>query len=322
MSHFTCLVIGDNIEEVLAPFHEFECTGLNDQYVQNIDITEEVRARMAGTGEYQKDGAKETLEEALDWYGLDEKIVESEDEISIEDDHKYGYAIVKDGVLIKAVNRTNPNRHWDWWQLGGRWTGFLRLKPTLTLEEREEFCTVGTPGLLTPPCTDAMYVDSARIKDIDFCGMRDEAEMKARERHQKVVEFFGGIPHMEFKWSELVEREGMAIEEKRVLYASQEAKRKTDWDNIKDLPNDLRELLQWADIEAYCCTEDEYAQRFRDSAISTFALVKDGEWFERGKMGWWACVSDDKGEKWNEEFAKILDQLDPDTLISVVDCHI
>ncbi len=27
MSHFTVLVVGDNVEEQLAPFHEFECTG-------------------------------------------------------------------------------------------------------------------------------------------------------------------------------------------------------------------------------------------------------------------------------------------------------
>jgi len=43
MSHFAVLVIGDNHEELLAPFHEFECTGNNDQYVQEFDKTEEVR---------------------------------------------------------------------------------------------------------------------------------------------------------------------------------------------------------------------------------------------------------------------------------------
>lgn len=41
MSHFSVLVIGDNPEEKLAPFHEFESTGRDDKYVQDIDITEE-----------------------------------------------------------------------------------------------------------------------------------------------------------------------------------------------------------------------------------------------------------------------------------------
>ncbi len=40
MSHFTVLVIGDNPEEQLAPYHEFECTGLDDQYVMDLDETQ------------------------------------------------------------------------------------------------------------------------------------------------------------------------------------------------------------------------------------------------------------------------------------------
>jgi hypothetical protein len=39
MSHFAVLVIGDNPEAQLAPYHEFECTGKNDQYVQDLDET-------------------------------------------------------------------------------------------------------------------------------------------------------------------------------------------------------------------------------------------------------------------------------------------
>jgi len=44
MSHFTVLVIGENPEAQLAPYHEFECTGTVNEYVQTIDKTEEVRA--------------------------------------------------------------------------------------------------------------------------------------------------------------------------------------------------------------------------------------------------------------------------------------
>lgn len=56
---------------------------------------------------------------------------------------------------------------------------------------------------------------------------------------------------------------------------------------------------------------------------STFAIVKDGQWFERGKMGWWACVSDEKAEdEWDAEVAKLLSDLPPDAHLSIVDCHI
>ena len=49
MSHFTVMVIGDNVDEQMAPYHEFECTGDDNEYVQDIDRTEEARK------EYEKD---------------------------------------------------------------------------------------------------------------------------------------------------------------------------------------------------------------------------------------------------------------------------
>ena len=56
---------------------------------------------------------------------------------------------------------------------------------------------------------------------------------------------------------------------------------------------------------------------------TTFAILKDGRWYERGKMGWWACVADEKDPvKWDAEFWKLIDQTSDDTLLSVVDCHI
>jgi len=57
--------------------------------------------------------------------------------------------------------------------------------------------------------------------------------------------------------------------------------------------------------------------------LKTFAILKDGEWYERGKMGWWAIVTDEmEDDKWDAEFKKLIDGLPDDTLISIYDCHI
>ena len=45
MSHFTVLVVTDRpeqLEPALQPFHEYECTGIEDQYVEFIDESEEI----------------------------------------------------------------------------------------------------------------------------------------------------------------------------------------------------------------------------------------------------------------------------------------
>lgn len=47
MSHFSVIVVtkeepsADVLAAALQPFHEFECTGIDDQYIQDIDITDE-----------------------------------------------------------------------------------------------------------------------------------------------------------------------------------------------------------------------------------------------------------------------------------------
>ena len=70
-------------------------------------------------------------------------------------------------------------------------------------------------------------------------------------------------------------------------------------------------------------TKETYAQRCADSALMTFAIVKNGQWYERGKMGWWACVSDEMDrDEWAERFNALIDGLPEDTLVTVVDCHI
>lgn len=68
-------------------------------------------------------------------------------------------------------------------------------------------------------------------------------------------------------------------------------------------------------------TREQYIARA--DHFHTFAVLKGDEWFERGKMGWWATVSNEKAEgEWETEFSKLLASLSPDETITIVDCHI
>src|SRR5512147_421756 len=57
MSHFSVLVVTDrkpshaDLAAILRPWHEFECTGVADQYVIDKDITEEARAEYESSTE-------------------------------------------------------------------------------------------------------------------------------------------------------------------------------------------------------------------------------------------------------------------------------
>lgn len=55
-----------------------------------------------------------------------------------------------------------------------------------------------------------------------------------------------------------------------------------------------------------------------------FAFVTpDGKWCDRGEMGWWGNVKNEKGdEDWEKEFRDYLKSSDPETIVTLVDCHI
>jgi len=116
MSHFTVAVIhraDQNIEELLAPYDENKEVEPYVQYSRQEAID---HAR-----KNYKSAAGKTDEECWQMVAEDEKTDE-------------------DGNILSTYN---PQSTWDWWTVGGRWSGMLRLKNGST-------------------------VDSARIGDIDF----------------------------------------------------------------------------------------------------------------------------------------------------------
>lgn len=308
MSHFAVLVIGDNLEQQLAPYHEFECTGSNDQYVQDIDKTEEVRELMTGDEPM-------TLNDALDYHGLADCIVSSEAEVEKEGEdpaHKWGYAIVQDGQLIKAVRRTNPNKKWDCWQVGGRWSGFLKLNPGSVGE-------IGNPGLLgSCVARGPDRADQAMKKDIDFDGMRNEAGDKAAERWDKAAaaKVAAGFAE-DTRWDSWEHVRDVLhqgdIESARTTYHAQPVKDAVS----KALDN------PWDGVDEYLTPRDDYIQQARDRSTVLYAVVKDGEWIAKGEMGWFGMSDDTESQTdWNRKVNELLDSLPDDTTITVVDCHI
>ncbi len=316
MSHFTVLVIGEDVEGQLAPFHEFECTGLNDEYVVEVDETNEVRDEWLGedwseTYATLTEWLKEWHgKELLEWGAQPDFGVPGTD---IQGRHMYGYAELDDtGELIRVVRRTNPNKKWDWYSIGGRWTGFFLLKPEV---EHAEAVAIGQPGLMTDAADPADNVaNSAMRGDIDFLAMRDAAGMKAGDLKTRCDEVTGG-ERIE-AWESCRERFG-DIDAARTFYRDQQPLKLLASCSYKDLRH------MWEPEEIINATHDAWVNQARNDAATTFAVVRDGKWFERGEMGWWGMISDEKEEDtWRSEFAKLVDDLSPDTLLTVVDCHI
>jgi hypothetical protein len=307
MSHFTVLVIGDNVEKQLAPYEEFECSGNNTEYIKDVDVTEEALASAkASLGKLAT--AKELLHEALECYGLTDKVVSDELEIDKNGNHKFGYAIVKDGELIKMVNRTNPNSKWDWYVIGGRWNGFFKLKPNTQ-------GLLGKPGIqhlnnnYVPP--DGDRADQAHKGDIDFDAIKKEAIADANKEYDLYVSVTNGLP-IHQSW-ETIKHNNSDIESARSEYHKQPA----------IIALNKNDETKWFDADRFLGGRKAYTDRASIESIRTFAVIKDGKWYERGSMGWWGSISDEKDvDEWNQQYMELLNDLSDDTLLTVVDCHI
>ena len=61
-----------------------------------------------------------------------------------------------------------------------------------------------------------------------------------------------------------------------------------------------------------------------DKINTPYAFVTpDGEWVERGEMGWFGISSNEMNEdEWDAKFREYLKTLDKDIILTLVDCHI
>ena len=287
MSHFTVMVIGENPEKQLAPYQENNMGNCPEEYLYFIDKTEELKKDWEEISEDEKAGPNNSFESYVEGNGYKKNMAEE----------KYGYY-------------ENINAKWDWYVLGGRWTGFLKLKDGAEGQ-------AGEAGLMTRSESPG-FVDSAIKNNIDFDGMRKSEAEDAGKTWDKVTRILGDVERP-YSWEYV--RETMfpgKLQEARDYYNNQAANKKIDEWNRKN-----NHSLFGVNPLDFMITKEEHCAKAAESAISTFAVLKDGVWYSNGETGWWGTVSGEKDQSdWNKEISKMIESLDGDTLISIYDCHI
>lgn len=307
MSHFTVMVIGNKYTTQLAPFQEADGKNMDEKYLEFISVEEESLA------EYENDSA--------------EMVVYPSGEKCYKHDHRFytpnSWSIEREWILPegckveniphKEVYTTfeefmdgwcgrkerdeqkeeygywkNPNAKWDWYELGGRWDGFFTLKN-------------GKPS------------NQAKKKDIDFEKMKDDDGNAAAVRYDSVMGILGNSLSTFKSWKYFQELYKDDLKTARKEYGSQEAVIK-----IRSSEGG------WGrNLEDFLISREEYIQNARNSAVTPFAVLNNGKWYERGEMGWWGIVLNEQDiDVWSNEVNKLLEELPEDTLLSIVDCHI
>ena len=235
MSHFTVMIFGENAEEQLAPFSENLETPRYVAYTKEQLIANErksIEDYKNGTYmEYLSDkeaylkGCRNDSHARYLENEFPKKLKWTDKEVYQESIRFYDESEI--GENGEVYSERNPNSKWDWYQLGGRWAGSIKIK-------------------------------------------------------EGVAPMFP----LNFSWGWDEEEKQKLISENRADCAL-----KGDIENLDDL--------------------------------SCFSIIKDGQWYQRGDMGWWGIVSDEiSDEEWKSKCKELIMGLSDDTLISIYDCHI
>ncbi len=262
MSHFTVLVVGENVDEQLHPFWE-------------LDLNED-EIKMDSRAQFFIEIKKDELEKKFEEFLKEEKEYIEKNSIIYETAEEwvkdwYGYILNLEAGGWGYYK--NPQQKWDWYSVGGRWSGWFVLKDGAK-------GILGRPGIFgreekneTPN-----RADQAKKGDIDW-----EAMVKDRVEEAKQT------------WNEIVV------------------------ENKKNMTPEIISFIYGINSED---TLESYIKR-REKFPTTFAVLKDGKWYEKGEMGWWGITTNEMPQdQWDEEFKKLIEDLPDDTLLTVVDCHI
>ena len=269
MSHFTVGVIhraDQSVEELLAPYNENLCV---DTYIRRT------KEELIAEGYQRADEIRYLIkhgdgDEIVTSWGDDFINAFTDEEMYWATCHWHGLDdrdLDEDGNWLSTYN---PKSKWDWYSIGGRWSGMLKIPRSKVSEETLKFMKNNEQF---------WHTDEALIGDLDF---------------------------------------SIDMEEYQEFY---------DWwmENIVNTPDE-----EWSHIWKKSYYTDNYknAEDYakRNCAFSTFAVVTpDGEWHERGEMGWFGCSYETpkEGADWDENyFEHFISHTNPDYIFTLVDCHI
>lgn len=213
----------------------------------------------------------------------------------------------------------NPESKWDWYQIGGRWTGYFKVK---SIANRDDIIN-GEPGLMTASNRDVSRCDGGKKANLDLDGMRDEAAAEASAKYDRYHALVAGWPEAK-PWSYFVRHvdqgdgSGYTIEQARMDYADQ-----TRVKLVRDTEFDV--FFGPDAIEEYAKPREVLVEQARASAVPGYAvLTRDGKWMAPGSMGWFGMSNDDEDSRahYLEVANRYLDALPDDTWLIQVDCHI
>lgn len=213
----------------------------------------------------------------------------------------------------------NPNAKWDWWIIGGRWTGFYPVAglPIGGLARRRgesgAFGNLPTIG----------KVDIVRVSEIDFKAVAAEHQERFDNFVAEYTQLLAGRKFPTFEGPRDTALRLGLVDVVRGPHEAVGDEIALPWSVVYPNCNDDR--ASWTDVMLPLTDERLRAIRSHFNPLRTFAALDDAGWHEAGEMGWFGCDDGtaDKRLAFADAFEeKFIKACGPDDLLVLVDYHI
>jgi hypothetical protein len=290
MSHFACLVTGEDVEEQLAPFDEALKSDPRKVYLTDAELADIAAHYALDPTDRRAIAAKVEA-----WNGREGGL---------------------DRRGVYGLSTSNSDAKWDWWEVGGRFRGFFTPKPG----KGGVLGGTGTPDAFVrrhgETAPEPTGVDEILKGDVDLAAMEAASEADARRTWAAYASAIAGTP-VHAPWSQFtrrIEAGELTTEDARQRYNEQP--------RVAAFNARRSALGIWTKPEDFPRTEAAYIRRERDGALCPFAGLHDGTWHEKGSMGWFGLAADEKStDAWAREVRRLWDSWSDDTRLAIVDCH-
>lgn len=328
MSHFVVWVVGDDIEGQLAPFEEHSPDSFT--IVPLEELSNEIK-----TLGYE--GLKKHI--AMDLKEHDPVAIVSEAMIYNEDGkvgavlrEMYGCGVTSILVAdeetgeLRALRRvSHENGKWDWFVIGGRWAGNLILKPDTIPPATSIKGGAENSNFLV------RYLQHQGVEEISAdrydalpkrCIDIEAMEREYLKEHEDLLKIHAIIDGLNFRSYPAIYQE-LEIETGKRPGRGQILERYDSQPAIIALTKAGMEMPPHFDESLLMVPADKIRKVLAGRAWQPLAWLKDGDWVERGRMGWFGIVSDSCDyDAWDLHCREIWDSIDDNAMITLVDCHV
>jgi len=222
------------------------------------------------------------------------------------------------GGTGRRMSTYNPKSKWDWWAIGGRWTGAFHKEDydPRTDERNIEVCRLCSgSGARTDELALGWAVRDAVLELLESWDSGEELRGHLFKTH----EGFLGIEELVFQPG-AVASVGLTDEQTVALASTLVAAREAGWPCNACAGSGKTVKWSLAEYEGDVLRVTDIAED-DDGRKTPFAIVTpDGEWHQAADMGWFGMTSNETGN-WGEIARGLLEK--HETCIAVVvDCHI